>query len=269
VRPPAQSTKELQMTTTGQGGSAQFEPSPTTSDTSTTGQAKEQASQAAGAAADETKHVAGVAQQEAQKVASEAKSQVQDLLGEALTKVEEQSRTQRDRVTDTLGSLGDDLEKMASQTDGGLAADLAREASDRVRSVSAHLEGREPRDLLDDVRDFARRRPGVFLGGALVAGLVAGRLTRGAREAKSGSGAAGGQGSAYDSVRPTSGPFHPTTGEGGTAAGTPLAGTGRPTGPVTDPVDPTETRGSGLPNPAGSVTSETTWADTGARGDLS
>ena len=94
--------------------------------------------------------------------------------------VNDQATTQRDRLSQTLRTLGDDLEQMASQGPGrsGMAADLAREVSERVRALGSHLEGREPGQLLDEARDFARRRPGTFLLGALAAGVVAGRLFR-------------------------------------------------------------------------------------------
>jgi hypothetical protein len=212
--------------------------------------AKAQAQQAAGTAADETKHVAGVAQGEAQHVAAEAKSQVQDLVGQATSQVEEQSRTQLGRLAGTLRSYGDDLEKMAAQSDGP-ASGLAREAAERVQGLSSHLEGREPRDLLDDVRSFARRKPGVFLGGALIAGIVAGRLTRGAKAANDGTAGSTGRtgGPSYAGApstyqadvtspgaplstgyaAPSSGPFDHGVERPGTATGDPLAGTGRPT----------------------------------------
>jgi hypothetical protein len=258
---------------TDDSGATATSTTPTTPSTGTPGQGsdkKEQAKQAAGTAADEGKKVAGVAQGEAQRVASEAKSQASGLLNQATSQVEDQSRTQRDRLAGTLGSLGD-LDKMAAQSEGGLAADLAREVADRAHSVSSHLRGREPRELLDDLRDFARRRPGLFLGGALVAGIVAGRLTRGARDANSGSSSS----SSYDSygsgdfgTTTTSGPLVPRTDELGTAAGAPLAGTGAP---IDDPAYPTGAGDAtgGLPNPAGSVSSGTTYTDAGARGDLS
>jgi hypothetical protein len=50
--------------------------------------------------------------------------------------------------------------------------------------MASHLDGKEPSELLDDVRQFARRRPGTFLLGALAAGVVVGRLTRGAKAAQ-------------------------------------------------------------------------------------
>jgi len=150
----------------------------------------EKAQAAASTAADETKHVAGVAQGEAAKVASEAKQQVSSLASEATTQVtqqlSDQTTQQRDKLVGTLGTLGDDLDQMAERSDGGLAADVAREVAGHARSLTSYLDGREPGELLEDVRDFARRRPGVFLLGALAAGVVAGRVARGVKDAPSG-----------------------------------------------------------------------------------
>lgn len=211
--------------------------------------AKEQARQTAGTAAQESRHVAGVAQGEAAKVASEASSQVRQLAGQASSHVQEQGREQLGRLVEVIRSFGDDLEAMAAQSSGPVAG-LVSEAAERVTGLSSALEGREPADLLEDARSFARRRPGVFLGGALVAGLVAGRLTRGAKAAKDSSPSARSTGtsyadSAYDSPRvgaqggytvPSSGPVYDTSTQGhGTATGDPLAGTGRPD---SDPVYP-------------------------------
>jgi hypothetical protein len=172
-----------------------------------------------------------------------------------------------------LGSYGDDLARMASSGEGP-AAGLAQEAADRVKGLSSQLSGREPGDLLDDLRRFARRRPGLFLGSALAAGVVAGRLTRGAKAAhddqapthaggQSSYGAAYGSpnDSTYDSqgyspgylsqasdvtspgdplstgrAAGTSGPISdPATQAYGTASGDPLAGVGTPD---TEPVYP-------------------------------
>lgn len=146
---------------------------------------KEQAGDTAATAADEGKHLTDVAGEEARNVADEARQQGRALLEDARGQLEEQSRTQRDRLVQTLGTVGDDLDRMSGQADSGLAADLVRQAAERVRSVSSHLEGREPAELLGEVRDFARRRPGTFLLGALAAGVVAGRFARGAQKAQS------------------------------------------------------------------------------------
>ncbi|HTW14248.1 MAG TPA: hypothetical protein VMF51_03905 [Nocardioides sp.] len=141
--------------------------------------ARERAQETAGTAADEGKHVAGTAKEEVQRVASEATTQARSVMNDALGQVTEQSATQKDRLASTLRTLGDDLDSMAGQGAPGLASDLARQVSGHARTLGSHLEIRDPRELLDDVRRFARRRPGTFLLGALAAGVVVGRLARG------------------------------------------------------------------------------------------
>lgn len=193
--------------------------------------AASEAKQTAGTAKDEAKNVAGVAKSEARNVVAEGKQQAAGLLDEAKTQVDDQARTQRDRLVSTLRSFGDDLEKMANgeQTGGGMAQDLARQVADRAREIGSRVDGREPTELLDEVRSFARRRPGTFLLGAIAAGVVAGRLTRGAKDAQSSGTTTGSRTPLYDDVRATMPP------SGGTAAGAPIAGTGYPDTPPVYP----------------------------------
>ena len=139
----------------------------------------DRAQEAAGTAAEQGKHVAGTAKQEAQTVASEAAGQAKSVVNDALGQVSDQSKAQKDRLAGTLTTFGDDLESMASNGGPGIATDVARQVASQVRTIATHLESREPNELLDDVRRFARQRPGTFLLGALAAGVVAGRVLRG------------------------------------------------------------------------------------------
>jgi len=52
--------------------------------------------------------------------------------------------------------------------------------------VADWLSEREPADLLEEARSLARRRPGAFLVGAALAGVIIGRLTRGVVDATRG-----------------------------------------------------------------------------------
>jgi hypothetical protein len=155
---------------------------PTTDDEpSTADVAKGQASAVAGGAADAASHVAGVAKEQAGQVTAEATRQVKHLVGQARTELSGQAQTQQERAATGLHSVGDQLKAMASGNgQPGVAADLAQQAADKVHEVAGWLENKEPADLLEDVRAYARRRPGMFLAIALGAGLVAGRLVRGA-----------------------------------------------------------------------------------------
>ncbi|HEY9379218.1 MAG TPA: hypothetical protein VIQ02_19235 [Jiangellaceae bacterium] len=147
------------------------------SNTETTGKVQ----QAASTASDEAGRVADVAKEQAQEVASEVGTQARDLVGELKTQVRDQSVLQRDRLSETLRQFGDDLDEMnRSTTSSGLASDLAGQAASKAREFSSFLNDHEPGDLIEQIRDFARRRPGAFLLSAAIAGVVAGRLTRGA-----------------------------------------------------------------------------------------
>lgn len=186
------------------------------------GTAKAEGQRVASTAAEEGQHVAAVAKGEAKQVAGEAKQQAMGLLDEARAQVEDQSRVQRDRLVTTLRSFTDDLDKMqAGEGAGsGMAADLVGQVSDGARALVDRIDGREPAALLDELRSFARRRPGAFLLGALAAGVVVGRVTRGARDAGSQDDAI--TVSAYDAPGPTP----------------PVSTTGLGTYPVADPYEP-------------------------------
>jgi hypothetical protein len=94
--------------------------------------------------------------------------------------VRDQAGSQKTRAVQGLHAVSDELEQMAqSSGQSGLATEVARQVSGRSRELAGYLDRHEPADLLDEIRSYARRRPVVFLAGAAVAGVVAGRLTRG------------------------------------------------------------------------------------------
>lgn len=127
--------------------------------------------------------VGGTAKDEAAGVAQEVKYQARDLVGEARDQVRQQVGVQRGRVSDLLRDLSEELEQMADRSErSGLASDLARQAAMRARDVRSYLDGGG--DVVEDIRRFARRRPGTFLLGAVAAGVLAGRATRAAAAAR-------------------------------------------------------------------------------------
>lgn len=127
--------------------------------------------------------------------AAEANRQVRNLLGQATSQLNQQADTQQKRAAAGLRSLGDELESMSSQDERrGLAGDLARQAAEQAHRAADWLDEREPGAVVAEVRDFARRRPGLFLAGAAVAGMLAGRLTRSiASDGEAGAGGSEGQ----------------------------------------------------------------------------
>jgi hypothetical protein len=150
------------------------------------GAAKEQAAAVGQGAAQAGQQVASTAKDEAHHVAAETSSQAKDLLHQARSEVTDQAGAQQQRLASGLRALGDELESMTRHSEQqGPASSLAKEAASRSRDVASWLEAREPGHVLRDVQDFARRRPGMFLLLAAGAGVVAGRLGRGIKDAGS------------------------------------------------------------------------------------
>ncbi|MBX0300945.1 hypothetical protein K2F54_13275 [Cryobacterium sp. 1639] len=124
-------------------------------------------------------HVAGVAKDELHKVGSETKQQAKDLYRQTQGELKDQAAAQQQRVASGIRSLSDEFGSMAEKSETqGVASDLAHQAATRAAGVADWLEQRDPAALLNEVKSFARRRPGVFIAIAAVAGVVAGRLTR-------------------------------------------------------------------------------------------
>lgn len=161
------------------GGDRNRRPSGSSTDSgSTTDVAKEQAAHTGHEAAQAASHVTDTAKSEASDVAREAKSQAKDLFHESKRELTEQASEQQQRVAEGLRSLSEEFRRMAGAGEGGMGSDLVSQAGDKAGSIATWLDQRDPGSLVDEVRDFARHRPGVFIALAAGAGLLVGRLTR-------------------------------------------------------------------------------------------
>jgi hypothetical protein len=108
--------------------------------------------------------------QEAQSFASAAQDRV---------RAEAQKGTRT--ATKTLGDFANAVRVAGdrlAETDQSPASRLVRQAADGLESLSRNLADKEPEDLLDAVRDFGRRNPVAFIGGAVLVGLALGRFLR-------------------------------------------------------------------------------------------
>jgi len=180
---------------TTSGASTQSIDSPS----STKDVAKNEASNVGQTAKEAGSQVASTAADQAKEVADVTKRQAQDLLNQGRTQVREQAIGQQQKAAQGLSSLAEELRGLANGTSTGApgpARDLLQQGAGMVESFASKLQNREPAELLDEIRSFARRKPGMFLLGAAAAGIVAGRLTRGMQAAhsdSSGSGSRSGQ----------------------------------------------------------------------------
>ena len=205
-------------------------PPPTQESSSTTEVAKQQTAEVADTAKRAGAQVVDTMKDQAGQVTEEARHQAKQLLSQAQSELSEQAASTQHRVSEGLHALADELSGMARNSEqDGVATDLARQAAAKARTAAGWLADRDPGSLLDEVRSFARRKPGTYLALALGAGVLAGRLTRGLTAPTEDTTPASGSGPAAT---------HPSTSTYPAGAGQPaLPGTDRPgTVPVFDPI---------------------------------
>ena len=148
---------------------------------STTDVAKDEARNVGQTAAQAGSQVASTAADQAKQVTQETKRQAQDLVQQGRQQLQDQARTGQQKAGEGLSGIAQQLRTMVEggETPSGPAADLVRQAGDKLEELASWVQTREPGDLVNEVRAYARRKPGTFLLGAAIAGVVAGRLTTG------------------------------------------------------------------------------------------
>jgi len=113
-------------------------------------------------------------------VVGQAKDHVQGLIGQARLELAGQADGRSRQVAAGLQSLSGQLGALRRgrpQEAGPLGAYLA-EAEQRVAGLADRLQRGGAQGAIDDVTGFARRRPGLFLAGAVGLGFVVGRVAR-------------------------------------------------------------------------------------------
>jgi hypothetical protein len=160
-----------------------------TETSATADQAKQAASQVAGTAAEQARSVMGEAREQAGTV-------LEDLRSRAMGEAEGQTK----RAAGQLRQWASDLSGLAAHArDDSPARSLVAHAADRGSQAADYLDERGVEGIVGDLRQFAQRRPGAFLGAALLAGLAVGRLPKAAGAASQADGAGpGGPATAAD-----------------------------------------------------------------------
>jgi uncharacterized protein YjbJ (UPF0337 family) len=142
------------------------------------GDVKDEAAGVASAASDAGQQVASATKEQAEQVVMETMAQARNLFGQATTELSSQASKQQEQLGRGLRTFGTDLAKMGDRADAGLAVELVQNLADRAHSVADWLEARSPEDVLHEARQYAARRPGMFIAFAAVTGIVAARLTK-------------------------------------------------------------------------------------------
>lgn len=147
-------------------------------------------------AGDKAAEVGRTAREQAANVVGEATSQARDLIGEFKGQLRDQAGSQTGRLAQNVRRLSDELREMSENGPAGSpAAQLVGRVAEGGRQVADRMEERGPEGLVTDLQAFARRRPGVFLAGAALAGFAAARVVQGLNAAPpSGTGSGTGTG---------------------------------------------------------------------------
>lgn len=156
-------------------------------------EAKEKASEIVGQAQSAAGEVASTAKDQARVLTQEAKDQARELMTTTRQQLAEQAEQRAQHASRGLRSIADQIQalKDGRPQDAGAVAEWTGEIQQRVRHWSDRLESGGVDGVLRDLSSLARRRPLVFLGACMAAGVVVGRLVKDAAgaDASSGNGA--------------------------------------------------------------------------------
>ncbi|MDH2425435.1 hypothetical protein [Sphaerisporangium sp. TRM90804] len=145
----------------------------------TTQRAKEAAGEVAGTAKQAAGQVAGTAKQQAGAVAGEVKTQAGQAIGQLRSRASKEADSQAQRAAQGIRQWADDLSYMAenSKPDSPMRT-ATHHVAETGKRAADYLEEHGVAGVAQDVQRFARKRPGVFLAGALAAGFLVGRLAK-------------------------------------------------------------------------------------------
>lgn len=129
--------------------------------------------------------VMGDVRQQGMQMTHEATQQFHDLAHEASTQLRDQASTQADRAAMQLRQLSEQAMALAEGRtgDAGPLPQYAQQVTERLSNMAQRLENGGAEGALDDIRRFARRKPGTFLLLAGMTGFAAGRIMRSERAA--------------------------------------------------------------------------------------
>lgn len=142
--------------------------------------ARQEGERMKGTAKDAASNVGDTATQRGQEVKRQATEHARSITRDATKQVRSRADQETQRAGAALGNAGSQLQALADGNidEAGAFGEYVRQAADSVNRWADTVQNRGLDGLLDDMRDIGRRRPGMFLGGALIAGVLVGRFGR-------------------------------------------------------------------------------------------
>lgn len=142
--------------------------------------AQREAQRMKGTAKGAASNVGDTAAERGREMKGQARRHATNIMSEARGKLRGHADEETQRAGSALSTAGDQLQALADGRvdDAGILGDYVEQVADYVNRWADTIQDRGLDGLLDDVREFGRRRPGMFLLSAAVAGVAVGRFGR-------------------------------------------------------------------------------------------
>lgn len=129
--------------------------------------------------------------------ANELKSDVQQVASSAGNRLHGELDSRKDSAATQARSVSSAIDRAAHELDGSpqWIRSAFQQAAQQVQRFADTLENKDSRQLMSDVRNFARDNPGTFLAGCAAAGFAAARVFKAGSPDTGPQGSFGGQGS--------------------------------------------------------------------------
>lgn len=122
-------------------------------------------------------------------VIDQAKETISNVASQAGGKVVSSLDSQKDRAAEGLGNVAQTLrqtsDQLREQNKGAAVHEYIASAADQVDRLSEFLRSTNVNQMVNQVEQFARRQPALFLGGAFVIGLIGARFLKSSGQANS------------------------------------------------------------------------------------
>jgi hypothetical protein len=129
------------------------------------------------------RQVTETAREQAKTVLGEARGQTRQATARMRVRATEEANTQTRRLGESLRAWSDELASMAEGAKpDSPTRDVVHQIASSTQRAANYLDQHGVQGALDDVQAFARRRPGIFLAVAAMAGLAIARATKAASQ---------------------------------------------------------------------------------------
>ena len=116
--------------------------------------------------------------QHAKQATGNIVNKVQQQAGSQLTRQKETAASELSQVANAVRRIRENLPQQDLGPIARVVGDYGEKAANSLERLSTYVREKDPKQLLDDVQNFGRRRPALMLGGAFLLGFAGARLIR-------------------------------------------------------------------------------------------